>query len=277
MFAKTHRALPCIALIVQSTIIQAQILIGSGAYSQNFNTLSPSGTANTWTDGVTLEGWYAGAEGTFGGDYRAGSGTSTTGDLYSFGNNGGGERALGSLASGTTAALAYGVRFKNNTAGTISGISVSYSGEQWRDSSTTPQTLRFGYRISSGTITSADPGVVQGSGGWVDVPSLAFTSLQNAGAGALDGNQAVNRTAFGSTELGGLSLGPGEELFFRWFDANDGGNDHGFGIDDFNLQFTPVPEPEDGALVVGGILVAGFALSRFRRRRREARSVATNP
>ena len=33
---------------------------------------------------------------------------------------------------------------------------------------------------------------------------------------------------------------PGWEIFFRWFDKNDSGNDHGMGIDDLTISFTTV-------------------------------------
>ena len=43
-----------------------------GEYSQEFNTLANSGTANTWSDNVTLDGWYASRTA-----YIADAGTST--------------------------------------------------------------------------------------------------------------------------------------------------------------------------------------------------------
>src|SRR5678815_3660854 len=95
----------------------AQILMSGGTYSGTFDFLTITGTGSSWINNVTLPGWYvsksvAPNDVT---DYDAGSGSSTTGSLYSFGSSGSTERALGSLASGTTGDFAYGVRFVNDT------------------------------------------------------------------------------------------------------------------------------------------------------------------
>ena len=264
MYAHDYRAGLCLALMLFARWLNAQVLLNGTSYSQNFDSLSVSGSANTWTDGSTLPGWYAGAVGGFGGDYRAGSGTSTTGDLYSFGLDS--DRALGSLASGTTRDMAFGVRLRNATAGVLSQFTISFSAEQWRDSNTTPQSLQFSYQTSSSTISSADPANAPGSGGWLAVPALNFSSLQNSGSGALNGNLAPNHTVFSATSLSGLELQPGHELFLRWFDINDSGNDHGFAVDDVSVLFTPVPEPEETATFVCGILVVVAVVFKVKRR-----------
>ena len=33
---------------------------------------------------------------------------------------------------------------------------------------------------------------------------------------------------------------PGQEIFFRWYDINDAGNDHGLAVDDLTISFTSV-------------------------------------
>src|SRR6266496_2751892 len=105
-------------------------------YNQNFDTLASSGTGNSWIDSTTLTGWYADRS-TPGPltSYNAGTGTSTTGSLYSFGSvTAPADRVLGSLASDSTGSLAYGVRFRNATANSlINNFSISYAGEQLRD------------------------------------------------------------------------------------------------------------------------------------------------
>src|SRR4051794_23526684 len=108
-----------VLLLFTSFLIQqsltAQVLFSSGTYSQNFDSLAASGTANTWTDNSTLLGWYASK--TSGGAsvsaYRASTGSDTAGALYSFGASAATDRALGSLASGNASVgnLAYGIRF----------------------------------------------------------------------------------------------------------------------------------------------------------------------
>jgi hypothetical protein len=82
--------------------------------------------------------------------YFAGAGSSTSGALYSFGASGSAERALGSVASGTPGNFAYGVRFTNDTALTATNITISYTGEQWRNGgNTSAQKLAFSYLVGS--------------------------------------------------------------------------------------------------------------------------------
>lgn len=97
------------------------------AYSQNFDVLAASGTASTLP-----EGWvYVEAGANANALYTAGTGSSNTGDTYSFGAVGNSDRALGGLRSGNLVPL-FGVEFRNDTGSTITSISISYWGEQWR-------------------------------------------------------------------------------------------------------------------------------------------------
>ncbi|EEF61632.1 PEP-CTERM sorting domain-containing protein [Pedosphaera parvula] len=241
---------------------QAQVSLTGSPYTQNFDTLANSGTANTWTDNTTIAGWYAGTSGTFSGTYRADIGSSTTGAIYSYGSSAATDRALGSVASGTTGTLAYGVRLQNNTGGMIGNLNLSYTGEQWRNGgNATAQTLSLTYRISSGPITSSD---AAGTQSWTSYASLNFTSpTTGATAAALDGNNAANHT-FISATLTGITLNAGDEIFFRWVDLNDAGNDHGLAVDDFTLSYDPVavPEPSTFALLGVGAMAGMFVLVR---------------
>src|ERR1035437_6900624 len=110
--------------------VSGQILMSGGAYAQNFDALASSGTANGWTNNLTLPGWYASKASAYSTTFSAGSGTSVTGGIYSFGTNGinpASDRALGSLASaGNT--YAYGVRFTNDTASAQTNIIISCTG-----------------------------------------------------------------------------------------------------------------------------------------------------
>ena len=68
--------------------------------TENFDTLASAGTNITWTDNSTIPGWYSTRA-----TYNSGTGSSNTGALYSFGVAGTNpvtDRALGSVASGTT-------------------------------------------------------------------------------------------------------------------------------------------------------------------------------
>src|ERR1035437_5866638 len=100
---------------------------GGSGLRPDFDSLASSGTANGWTNNVTLPGWYASQSAGLGvvSSYRAESGSGNSGALYSFGATSSSERALGSLASGTPGNFAYGVRFINDTALTATNITIS--------------------------------------------------------------------------------------------------------------------------------------------------------
>ncbi|TAK98868.1 MAG: hypothetical protein EPO07_11435, partial [Verrucomicrobia bacterium] len=212
----------------------AQILMSAGYYSQNFDSLGSS--AAQWTNNATLPGWYASKGNGDATNFLAGSGGVTTGGMYSFGVAGVSnviERALGSLA-GSSITYAFGVRFTNDTAGTLSNITVSCLGEQWRSgSTTTPQTLAFSYQVSALPVTNTY------SAGWTPFSALNFVSPNLTGASApLDGNAATNQQVFASVLLTGVTVPAGQELFLRWLDVDDSGFDNALAIDDLSVSFS---------------------------------------
>jgi hypothetical protein len=100
--------------------------------TENFDSLASSGTSPiTWTDNVTIPGWYATRT-----TYTVGTGSSNAGAIYSFGvagTNPISDRAFGSVASGGTGTMYYAVKLTNNTGATITSLDISYIGEQWRN------------------------------------------------------------------------------------------------------------------------------------------------
>ena len=187
----------------------------STPYVQNFNTLANSGTSNAWTDDSTLNGWYSTRS-----LYIAGTGNSQTGALYSFGSSSAVDRALGAVSSSTTDDIYYGVKLLNDTAQTISVITVTYTGEQWRDGGNTAvQTTAFAYQVDAASLTT---------GPWTDVPALDFASpIHTSAAGLLDGNAAANRATLSAVI--NLVVAPGQTVMLRWLDIDDSGTDHGSG------------------------------------------------
>src|SRR5580765_5672253 len=184
--------------------------------TENFDTLASTGTTIAWTDNSTIPGWYSTRAA-----YNSGTGSSTTGALYSFGVAGTNpvtDRALGSIASGTTTTIYQAARLTNNTGTTITSLDISYVGEQWRNGgNTTAHTLTFQYQV-------VDPGVVTGanspSTGWTTFAPLSFTGpIATATAAALDGNAAANRTAIGATLT--VTVDAGREIWLRWQDPDD--------------------------------------------------------
>ena len=218
----------------------AQILMSGGTYSQNFDSLASSGTPS-WTDNSTLPGCYISKAGGTSGNgpvtsYTAGTGSSGTGAIYSFGATSSSERALGCVASGTPGNFAYGVRFTNDTALTATNITISYTGEQWRNGgNTNAQKLVFSYLVSSSPITNSD---ALNANSWTAFTGLDFTTpTVGATSSALDGNNPANEQVFTNVVLP-VVVQPGQEIFLRWFDTNDSGNDHAVAIDNLTVSFS---------------------------------------
>jgi len=234
----------CILLflsLVKFSNSQIGISTGNLTYTQNFNSLSSTGTGITWTNNSTLTGWYlynsTGAALT---TYIADIGSSTTGSYYSFGAASNSERALGSTASGGTyfgspasgAVAGYlAVAFTNNTSGAIDSIIIKYDGEQWRNggnTSTQKLTLEYGFGASFASVTTWN---VAGT-------AFDFTSpVVGATAASVVGNSAGKTANIGGV-ISSLGWSSGATLWIRWQDLNDVGNDHGLAIDSF--QFTAI-------------------------------------
>lgn len=205
--------------------------------TETFDGLQSTAATYTWTDNVTVPAAYS-TQAT----YVAGTGTSTTGGLHSYGvagTNAVTERALGTLGSGSAAPFT-AFRLTNGTGTTIGSLNVSYNGEQWRNGGVaTAQTISFQYQVANaGTITDANVP----STGWTSVPALNFTSpIFSVTAGALDGNAPANRTAIASLVTFGVPVAPGQEIWIRWQDIDDTGNDHGLAVDDLTVSANAVP------------------------------------
>jgi hypothetical protein len=231
--------------------------IGS-AYTEDFNTLAISGTANT----VVPSGWGFTESGTNANTaYGAGTGSDNAGDTYSFGATGSSERAFGGLQSGSLVPT-IGAEFTNNTAATITSLNISYTGEQWRAGVANrgaADRLDFQLSLNATSLTT---------GTWVDYNGLDFSSPNiNTAAGALDGNAAGNRTAL-SFLVSGLNVANGSSFWIRWASFDITSSDDGLAIDDFSLTpngapIPPVPEP--GTLALLGLGLAGLGLSRRRK------------
>ena len=240
----SHRILigsiAALAIAVQPMVLGAVVLSsGTGTYTQTFDSLLNTGTANAWADDSTITGWYAAKSvvPTPVTTYRAETGSGTTGALYSFGSAASSDRALGTLASGTPGNFAFGVLFQNTSGSNLSLDAFSFFGEQWRNGgNATAQTMSLTYMISSSPITAFDASAPAPTG-WTALSLFNFTSpVATATAAALDGNLAANRTL--KTGTLGITLPASQYIAFRWFDANDAGNDHGLSLDDLSLAYS---------------------------------------
>jgi predicted extracellular nuclease len=205
-----------------AAVLSAQCvsLTSSSAYTQNFDGLASSGTANT----VLPAGWAFSETGANANTtYRAGTGSDTTGDTYSFGAASSSDRAFGTLLSGSLAPT-IGACFTNHTGGNIA-VSISYTGEEWRlGAAGRTDKLDFQYSTDATSLTT---------GNWTNFDALDFVTPNTATTGAHDGNAAVNRTQ--RTGSLPVTLANGATLFIRWQDSDVSGSDDGLAVDDFTL------------------------------------------
>lgn len=247
----------------------ATISIGSTSsltYSQTFDTLASSGTANVWLNDSTLAGWSLyNAAGTALTSYRADTGSSNTGSFYSYGSTGDTERALGGLGSsaayyGSPAAGSLAgyiaVAFTNTGSTTLDSFTLSYSGEQWRNggnASAQTMTLQYGFGDSFGTVSTWN--TADASFSWT-------SAINTTTAASVNGNVEGLVSNLGGT-VSGLSWESGQTLWVRWVENNDFGNDHGLAIDNVSLSVTSaVPEPGSYALMLAGLCAVGMIARR---------------
>ena len=193
--------------------------------TQNFDTLVSSGAGTLAAN--TPAGWGFSESGTNANTtYTAGTGSSNTGDTYSFGSTASSDRALGQLRSGSLISILGGT-FQNNTGGTITSLNIAYTGEQWRlgaTGRTIAERMDFQYSTNATSLTT---------GTWTDVDALDFIPPVTTGTvGALDGN--VNHVLLNSN-ITGLNITAGATFWIRWTDVDATSSDDGLGIDDFSI------------------------------------------
>jgi trimeric autotransporter adhesin len=233
------KVLTFLSLITGAIVANAQVTITTLGYTQDFNSLD---TITTGTGSTNLPtGWLI-AERSLGSGtnaidaYRAGTGSSNTGDTYSFGTASNTERAFGSVASGSNRSR-FGLAIINGRTDTITSFTLNFNCEQWRigDTATIKDTTLFEYSTSA--IAMWDTTSL-----WNSLASCNLTSVRDTGLTAntaIDGNLAANKSAKTGTAY--FNLAPGDTLFLRWFDLNILGSDDGLAVDDVNITFSNIP------------------------------------
>lgn len=192
------------------------------AATEDFDTLAQV------TSSVVPAGWEFSEAGSGANtSYGASTGSSSTGNTYSFGASGSSDRAFGSLRT-SSVATTLGSSVTNSTGATITDLTISFTGEQWRLGALgRVDRMDFSYSFDATSVIT---------GTWLDVDALDFTAPVTAGTlGALDGNAADNRQ-FITFTLTGLNLAPGGSLWFRWVDFDASGSDDGLAIDDCSVS-----------------------------------------
>lgn len=199
---------------------------GQLTYSETFDGMGATGTS-------FITGWtairYAGT-GTVGATLSpiVGAGAANSGGIYNVGSTGSGERAMGTLASGSTVPR-MGASFSNNTGNAVTYISLAGVMEQWRSASnnTINEICPFEYSLDATDLTT---------GTWL--PATNFDLLEKLITSTVNdsvvGNLPENQTSLSAT-ISGISWANGTTMWIRWSDANDGGSDGLFAIDNFSM------------------------------------------
>ncbi|MCB1576386.1 MAG: Ig-like domain-containing protein, partial [Xanthomonadales bacterium] len=225
--------------LAPAALAQYVTLVGGKPPVQDFDTLAASGTATTLPDG-----WYLAESGSNADtSYTASDGAANSGDTYSYGASGSGERAFGSLRSGSLVPM-IGAQLRNDSGQALSEIAIAYTGEQWRlGTAGRSDSLQFEYSLNAASLGD-------GGASWVAVAALDFASPVTTGAtGALNGNAAANRTLV-SGSITGINLAAGASLWVRWVDTNASGADDGLAIDDISFEVAGDPPADVPPTVV---------------------------
>lgn len=239
-------------------------------YVQNFDS---TGASTSWINDTTLASWSLfrqPAPGTAITTYAAGNGGSNAGSFYSFGSASS-ERALGGVGSGGayfgspgSGAIAGWIAFnaKNDTGQTLTSLNVHYDGEQWRNGgnpSEASQTMVMEYGFGS-SFAGVSTWLAAGS-------TFNFASPVNTlpTAGAVDGNGAGLLANKGGTIA--ATWNPNSDLWIRFAENNDTGNDHGLALDNFTFSATGVAAvPEPSTFLLGIVGMSAFGARKWRRR-----------
>ncbi|MGZ5304750.1 MAG: hypothetical protein ACXWDO_11600, partial [Bacteroidia bacterium] len=227
----------CVAGIFSA---QAQVVNFSGYYHQDFDTLENNGT----TGDSMPKGWYFYENSTTAGPttYLIESGSSTSGNTYSYGSTGSADRALGTLASGTNQPI-IGVAFKNTTGRKVDTIRIIFRVEQWRlgqkSSGTTSRPLDSMLAEINPTASSLTSALLP----WERLRALNLYTVDTTGTtGAVNGN-SDKYSAIVDQTFYGLGIPSGQTVWIRWSDPNISGSDDGLAIDSFTMEIPVPPVP----------------------------------
>ncbi|HEV2691511.1 MAG TPA: lamin tail domain-containing protein [Verrucomicrobiae bacterium] len=185
-----------------------------------------------------LTGWYG--SGALASKFGATDGDQTTGGQISFGQAGSSNRALGLLATSSTGATAFGVKFINGTPATLSQINLQFTGEVWRQSNKS-KTLQFYYFIDPAGNNTVFPTNATAflSGLNVNFPTVSADS----GGVAVNGTLPLNQTNLSVTNQTIANWPPGAALWLVWQMTSSTGTSQGLGIDNLSFSANIAPPP----------------------------------
>lgn len=233
----------------------AQIVINSASllYQQDFNSLDTT-SANSSNLPLGWEIFESGSGAAANNEYKGNAGTSSTGDVYSYGSPGSTDRALGSISTSGNKAF-YGATFRNNTGVEITSIAIHYRGEQWRRGSSISDTLIFRYSNTAYSIADTL------SSKWTVHYNLSLTTIfpGTPTSTALNGNAAGNHIDI--TDTLHVNIPPGDSILIEWVDKDATGSDEGLAVDDLSLTFITDFPPIPANIYVTGKSPTGIDIS----------------
>lgn len=212
--------LPRSATAISSCV--GQLSLTGAALAVTFDGLASTGTTSTVMPNGHCSAEFNSAANRI---YRIGTGSDSTGDVYSFGASGSTDRAFGTFAT-TSLVGSVGLAFVNHSGAPISSVSISFTAEQWRAGVAADQALLFSYQVGVSNIEGQ---------GWTAVPALDAPGLITNGT-ALNGNDPANQVSVAGNFA--VSLPIDSALVVRWVDTDSSGADKGIGIDDLVITTT---------------------------------------
>jgi hypothetical protein len=200
-------------------------------------------TGNTGGLGdVEMAGWYGLSA--LASKFGATDGDQTTGGQISFGPLNSSSRALGLLATSSTGATAFGVKFINQTARTLDLVTVQLTGELWRQSNL-PKSLECFYFIDP---TGAAPFPVSETA-LLPALNVSFpTSSAAVGGVAVDGTATLNQANLRVLNQPIIDWPPGAGLWLIWQMTDFTGKAQGLAIDNLSFSATSQTLPSAAPL-----------------------------
>jgi hypothetical protein len=181
--------------------------------------------------------------------FGASDGDQTAGGQISFGSPSSSNRALGLLATGSTAGTAFGVKFVNGAGITLNQMSLQFTGEIWRQSDKS-KTLQFFYFIDP-TGTNAFP---TNATAFIPALNVNFPTLAaESGGAATNGMMAINQTNLSVLKQVITNWPPGAALWLVWQMTDSTGKAQGLAIDNLSFSANEAP-PFVNASILGSDL-----------------------
>jgi|GEM_PF-5370914 len=232
-----------------------------GVYQQNFDGMLGDDFVSADADhGLPgAPGWYAPNQ--IG--YRVHDGSLSSASLYSVGQTGSTDRALGIEQSDS--ANFFLLALTNDTGMTLTELDFDLYGEVWRLPETYINPANGKVEPNPGLMTASYRvgGAAYNDGAYLPAAALNVTSATGVARAQTPQDGNLNRQHL-TASLTGLSLAAGDTFWFRYDGVNGKGNDGLLAIDDLTItapQAQPVPEP-------CSLIAASCGLLLFARRRR---------